>query len=89
MAQNEVFTNTSKAKPTQMFQCLVYISLTISVFLIRQKLDKHTDSPRSRYQNLGWFHFLNIKIFEGVAVLRALFCPERTWGSGARMLNTL
>ena len=67
----------------------MYISLTISVFLIRQKLDKHTDSPGSRYQSLGWFHFWNLKIFEGVGVLRALFCPERTWGSGARMPNSL
>lgn len=73
MAPNEVFTNTSKSIPTQMFQCFVYLSLTISVFLIRQKLDKHTDSPRSRYQNLGWFHFWNIKIFEGCGVLKLTY----------------
>lgn len=66
MAPNELFTNTGKVIPTQMFQCFVSISLNISVFLIKQKLGKHTDSPRSRYQNLGWFWFWNIKIFEGL-----------------------
>lgn len=44
MASNGVFTNTSEAIPTQMFLCFVYTSLTISVFLLRQKLDKRTQS---------------------------------------------
>lgn len=35
MAPDEVFTNTSKAIQTQMFQCLVYVSLTvISLYII-------------------------------------------------------
>lgn len=59
------------------------------IFLIRQKLDKHADTSKSKYQNIGLLYFWNIKIFEGFGFLGALFCLDRTWENRAKMQNTL
>lgn len=71
---------------------LFYDSMAIFIFLIRQKLDKHADTSKSKYQSIGSLYFWNIKIFEGVGFLGALFCPdlgEWSWESGAMMQNTV
>lgn len=67
---------------------LLYDAVAIFIFLIRQKLDKHADTSKSKYQNIGSFYFCNIKIFEGFGFLGALFCPDRTWESRPTMQNT-
>lgn len=64
---------------------LFYDSVAGFIFLIRQELDKHADTSRSKYQNIGSLYFWNIKIFEGFGFPGALFCPDRTWESRAMM----
>lgn len=64
---------------------LLYYSMAIFIFFIRQKLDKHADTSKSKDQNIGSLHFWNIKIFERFGFLGALFCPDRTWDSRATL----